>query len=151
MGTVGYIAFKALQLRRTVQDLFVGVQKVDFFVDKNSKQAVIQPIIEIVNPVGGQITISNIYGNLIDDKGNQYGIFQTGRFLLTKSTTLVKLPIKLNTVGTVVGLIDNIQNNRWPKLTMNYTISIAGGIIPIKNKITVDTSVLSKAVSWVTF
>jgi hypothetical protein len=105
--------------------------------------------VEIINPVGGQITISNIYGTLRDDKGNEYGIFQTGRFLLTRSTTLVKFPINLSTFGVVSGLIDNIQNNRYPKLTLSYTITIAGGLLPIRDKITFDTAVLSKAVNFV--
>jgi hypothetical protein len=149
VGTVGYLAFRALQLRRTVQDLFIGIQKVEFSFNRARGQGVITPIVEIINPVGGQITISNIYGTLRDDKGNEYGIFQTGRFLLTRSTTLVKFPINLSTFGVVSGLIDNIQNNRYPKLTLSYTITIAGGLLPIRDKITFDTAVLSKAVNFV--
>lgn len=148
VGTVGYLAFKALQLGRTAQDIFIGVQKVEFSFNKARGQGVITPIIEIINPVGGQLTISNIYGSLVDDRGNEYGIFQTGKFLLTKSTTLVKVPVNLSTFGVVSGLIDNIQGNRYPKLTMNYTIAVAGGLLPLRNKITFDTAILSKAVNW---
>jgi hypothetical protein len=84
------LAFRALQLRRAVQDLFIGVNKVEFKIDKPNRQVIIVPVIEIVNPVGGQLTISNIYGRLVDNRGNEYGIFQSGRFLLTSSTTLVR-------------------------------------------------------------
>jgi hypothetical protein len=148
VGTVGYLAFRALQLRRAVQDLFIGVNKVEFKIDKASRQAIVTPVIEIVNPVGGSLTISNIYGNLIDNRGNEYGIFQSGRFLLTSSTTLVKLPVKLSSIGTILAVIDNIQNNKFPVLTLNYTIAIAGGLIPIKDKITFDTAVIKRAVDF---
>ena len=148
VGTVGYLAFRALQLRRAVQDLFIGVNKVEFKIDKASRQAIVTPVIEIVNPVGGSLTISNIYGNLIDNRGNEYGIFQSGRFLLTSSTTLVKLPVKLSSIGTILAVIDNIQNNKFPVLTLNYTIAIAGGLSPIKDKITFDTAVIKRAVDF---
>jgi hypothetical protein len=149
VGTVGYLAFRALQLRRAVQDLFIGVNRVEFKIDKASRQAIITPVIEIINPVGGSLTISNIYGNLIDNRGNEYGIYQSGRFLLTNSTTLVALPVKLSSIGTVLGVIDNIQNNKFPVLTLNYTIAIAGGLIPIKDKITFDTAVIKRAVDFI--
>lgn len=149
VGTVGYLAFRALQLRRAVQDLFIGVNKVEFRIDKPSRQAIITPVIEIVNPVGGSLTISNIYGNLIDNRGNEYGIYQSGRFLLTSSTTLVRLPVKLSSIGTILGVIDNVQNNKFPVLTLNYTIAIAGGLIPIKDKITFDTAVIKRVVDFV--
>lgn len=149
VGTVGYLAFRALQLRRAVQDLFVGLQKVEFKLDKGQRQAIVTPVIEIVNPVGGSLTISNIYGNLVDDRGNQYGIFQSGQFLLTSSTTIVRLPVRLNSIGSVLAIIDNIQNNKYPVLTLNYTIAIAGGLIPIKNKITFDTAVVKRVVDFV--
>jgi hypothetical protein len=149
VGTVGYLAFRALQLRRAVQDLFIGVNRVEFKIDKASRQAIITPVIEIINPVGGSLTISNIYGNLIDNRGNEYGIYQSGKFLLTNSTTLVGLPVKLSSIGTVLGVIDNIQNNKFPVLTLNYTIAIAGGLIPIKDKITFDTAVIKRAVDFI--
>lgn len=149
VGTVGYLAFRALQLRRAVQDLFIGVNKVEFRIDKPSRQAIITPVIEIVNPVGGSLTISNIYGNLVDNRGNEYGIYQSGRFLLTSSTTLVRLPVKLSSIGTILGVIDNVQNNKFPVLTLNYTIAIAGGLIPIKDKITFDTAVIKRVVDFV--
>jgi hypothetical protein len=149
VGTVGYLAFRALQLRRAVQDLFIGVNRVEFKIDKASRQAIITPVIEIINPVGGSLTISNIYGNLIDNRGNEYGIYQSGKFLLTNSTTLVALPVKLSSIGTILAVIDNIQNNKFPVLTLNYTIAIAGGLIPIKDKITFDTAVIKRAVDFV--
>lgn len=149
VGTVGYLAFRALQLRRAVQDLFIGVNKVEFRIDKPSRQATITPVIEIVNPVGGSLTISNIYGNLVDNRGNEYGIYQSGRFLLTSSTTLVRLPVKLNTIGTILAVIDNVQNNKFPVLTLNYTIAIAGGLIPLRDKITFDTAVIKRVVDFV--
>jgi len=148
VGTVGYLAFRALQLRRAVQDLFIGVNRVEFKIDKASRQAIITPVIEIINPVGGSLTISNIYGNLIDNRGNEYGIYQSGKFLLTNSTTLVALPVKLSSIGTILAVIDNIQNNKFPVLTLNYTIAIAGGLIPIKDKITFDTAVIKRAVDF---
>lgn len=149
VGTVGYLAFRALQLRRAVQDLFIGVNNVEFRIDKPSRQAIITPVIEIVNPVGGSLTISNIYGNLIDNRGNEYGIFQSGKFLLTSSTTLVRLPVKLSSIGTILAVIDNVQNNKYPVLTLNYTIAIAGGLLPIRDKITFDTAVIKRAVNFV--
>jgi len=148
VGTVGYLAFRALQLRRAVQDLFIGINKVEFKIDKASRQAIVTPVIEIVNPVGGSLTISNIYGRLVDNRGNEYGIYQSGKFLLTNSTTLVRLPIKLSTMGTILAVIDNIQNNKYPVLTLHYTISIAGGLIPIKDKLTFDTAVIRRAVDF---
>ena len=149
VGTVGYLAFRALQLRRAIEDLFIGVNNVEFKIDKPNRQAIIIPVIEIINPVGGSLTISNIYGKLTDNRGNEYGIYQSGRFLLTNSTTLVKLPIKLNSIGTILAVIDNIQNNKFPVLTLTYTISVAGGLIPIKDKITFDTAVIKRAVDFV--
>ena len=149
VGTVGYLAFRALQLRRAVQDLFIGINKVEFKIDKASRQAIVTPVIEIINPVGGSLTISNIYGKLTDNRGNEYGIYQSGKFLLTNSTTLVALPVKLSSIGTVLGVIDNIQNNKFPVLTLNYTIAIAGGLIPIKDKITFDTAVIKRAVDFI--
>jgi hypothetical protein len=149
VGTVGYLAFRALQLRRAVQDLFIGVNRVEFKIDKASRQAIITPVIEIVNPVGGSLTISNIYGKLTDNRGNEYGIYQSGKFLLTNSTTLVALPVKLSSIGTILAVIDNIQNNKFPVLTLTYTISIAGGLIPIKDKITFDTAVIKRAVDFI--
>jgi hypothetical protein len=149
VGTVGYLAFRALQLRRAVQDLFIGVNKVEFKIDKSSRQAVITPVIEVVNPVGGQLTISNIYGRLVDNRGNEYGIYQSGRFLLTSSTTLVRLPVRLNSIGTILAVIDNVQNNKFPVLTLHYTIAIAGGLLPIRDKITFDTAVVKRAVDFV--
>jgi hypothetical protein len=148
VGTVGYLAFRALQLRRAVQDLFIGVNRVEFKIDKPNRQAIITPVIEIVNPVGGSLTISNIYGKLTDNRGNEYGIYQSGKFILTNSTTLVALPVKLSTIGTILAVIDNIQNNKFPVLTLTYTISIAGGLIPIKDKITFDTAVIKRAVDF---
>jgi len=148
VGTVGYLAFRALQLRRAVQDLFIGINKVEFKIDKASRQAIVTPVIEIVNPVGGSLTISNIYGRLVDNRGNEYGIYQSGKFLLTNSTTLVRLPVKLSTMGTILAVIDNIQNNKYPVLTLHYTISIAGGLIPIKDKLTFDTAVIKRAVDF---
>jgi hypothetical protein len=148
VGTVGYLAFRALQLRRAVQDLFIGINKVEFKIDKASRQAIVTPVIEIVNPVGGSLTISNIYGRLVDNRGNEYGIYQSGKFLLTSSTTLVRLPVKLSTMGTILAVIDNIQNNKFPVLTLHYTISIAGGLIPIKDKLTFDTAVIRRAVDF---
>jgi hypothetical protein len=148
VGTVGYLAFRALQLRRAVQDLFIGINKVEFKIDKASRQAIVTPVIEIVNPVGGSLTISNIYGRLVDNRGNEYGIYQSGKFLLTSSTTLVRLPVKLSTMGTILAVIDNIQNNKYPVLTLHYTISIAGGLIPIKDKLTFDTAVIRRAVDF---
>ena len=149
VGTVGYLAFRALQLRRAVQDLFIGVNRVEFKIDKPSRQAIITPVIEIVNPVGGQLTISNIYGRLVDNRGNEYGIFQSGRFLLTSSTTLVPLPVRLNSIGTILAVIDNVQNNKFPVLTLHYTIAIAGGLLPIRDKITFDTAVVKRAVDFI--
>ena len=148
VGTVGYLAFRALQLRRAIEDLFIGVNNVEFKIDKPNRQAIIIPVIEIINPVGGSLTISNIYGKLTDNRGNEYGIYQSGKFLLTNSTTLVRLPIKLNSIGTILAVIDNIQNNKFPVLTLTYTISVAGGLIPIKDKITFDTAVIKRAVDF---
>ena len=148
VGTVGYLAFRALQLRRAIEDLFIGVNNVEFKIDKPNRQAIIIPVIEIINPVGGSLTISNIYGKLTDNRGNEYGIYQSGKFLLTSSTTLVRLPVKLSTMGTILAVIDNIQNNKFPVLTLTYTISIAGGLIPIKDKLTFDTAVIKRAVDF---
>ena len=44
--------------------------------------------------------------------------------------------------------MDAVTKNKWPKLTLNYTISLAGGIIPIKNKIVFDTGAIKKAINY---
>lgn len=144
----GYLLFKGLQLRQTAKDILINIKSVQFDVNKRELSLSIVPVVEIINPVGGSITISNIYGNLVDAQGYQYGTFQSGRFTLQRSTTLVKLPIRITNFTAIPGIIDAIQNNRWPKFTMNYTISMVGGVVPIKNKITFDTSVIQRAINW---
>ena len=102
----------------------------------------------IVNPVGGTVNISNIYGSLNDDSGNVFGYFQTGPVTVQSGSVLVKIPIIVNGLNSFLAIMDAVTNNKWPKLTINYTISLAGGIIPIKNKIVFDTSVIQKAINY---
>ena len=144
----GYLLFRGLQLRQTAKDILINVKGIEFKASAKELSLTIIPVIEIINPVGGSITINNIYGNLVDDQNYQLGTFQSGKFTLQKSTTLVKLPIRITNFTAIPSIIDAIQSNRYPKLTMNYTISLAGGIIPIKNKLTFDTAVVKKVINW---
>ena len=145
----GYLLFRGLQLRQTAKDILINIKGVEFNANRRDMALTITPVVEIINPVGGSITISNIYGNLVDAQGYQYGTFQSGRFTLQRSNTLVKLPIRITNFTAIPGIINAIQNNSWPKFTMNYTISLVGGVVPIKNKITFDTGIIQKAVNWI--
>ncbi len=145
----GYLLYRGLQLRRTAKDILVSVVGIKFDFDQVNKQAIIKPIIQIINPVGGRLTISNLYGNILDAEGYQYGTFQTGTFTLTRPQQNVEVPIRLDNFSGYLALQDAIQNNRWPKYTMNYTIALTGGLIPLRNKITFDSSSLKPFVSWI--
>jgi len=90
-----------------------------------------------------------MYGNIVDGKQYQYGTFQTGSFVLSKAQQNVEIPIRIDNVSTVLALTDAIQNNRYPKLTLNYTIGLTGGILPIRSKVTFDTSSLQSVINWV--
>lgn len=145
----GYLLFRGLQLRQTAKDLLVSVVGIKFDFDRVNKQAIIKPIVQIVNPVGGRLKIANMYGNIVDSKQYQYGTFQTGSFVLSKAQQNVEIPIRIDNVSTVLALTDAIQNNRYPKLTLNYTIGLTGGILPIRSKVTFDTSSLQSVINWV--
>lgn len=149
VGGAGYLLYRGLQLRQTAKDLLVSVVGVEFDFDRQNFQAIIKPKLQIVNPVGGRLKIANLYGNIVDTKGYQYGTFQTGTFTLSKPQQVVAIPIRIDNWSTGSALIDAIQNNRYPKLTLNYTIGLTGGIIPIKNKVTFDTSALKPFVNWI--
>jgi hypothetical protein len=149
VGGAGYLLFRGLQLRQTAKDLLVSVVGIKFDFDRVNKQAIIKPIVQIVNPVGGRLKVANLYGNLVDSKGYQYGTFQTGTFVLSRPQQNIEVPIRIDNVSTVLALTDAIQNNRYPKLTMNYTIGLTGGILPIRNKVTFDTSSLQSVINWV--
>lgn len=148
LGVGAYIVYKGLQLRQAAKDISVYIQGVDFDIFKTQKNIRIIPNMVIVNPIATSINISNIYGNLTDDSGNVFGYFQTGPVTVQSGSVSVKIPIVVNGVNTFLAILDAVTANKWPKLTISYTISLAGGIIPIKNKITFDTGVLKKAINY---
>ena len=145
----GYLLFRGLQLRQTAKDLLISVVGVGFDFDKVNFQAIIKIKVQIINPVGGRLKVANLYGNIVDTKNYQYGTFQTGSFVLSKPQQVVTIPIRMDNVSTVSALINAVQNNRWPKLTLNYTVGLTGGILPLKNKLTFDTSSLAPVVNWI--
>ena len=145
----GYLLFQSLRLKRTADDLFISPKAIRFQFDRKEKLLVILVAVEIINPVGGTINVSNIYGRLLDQAGNELGAFQTGKFRLERSTTLVNVPIRIGNFGTALSLIDAVQNNRWPVFTMDYTIAMAGGILPIRDKMKFDTGAIKNFIDWV--
>ena len=148
LGVGAYLVYKALQLRQAAKDISVYIQGISLDVYKTQKNFRIIPNMVIVNPIATSIEISNIYGNLTDDQGNVFGYFQTGPVTVKSGSVLVKIPIIVNGLNSFLAIMDAVTNNKWPKLTLNYTISLVGGIIPIKSKITFDTGAIKKAISY---
>jgi hypothetical protein len=148
LGVGAYIVYKGLQLRQAAKDIQVYIQGVDFDIFKTQKNIRVIPTMVIVNPIATSIKISNIYGNLTDDQGTVFGYFQTGPVTVQSGSVSVKIPIIVNGLNSFLTVIDAVTNNKWPKFTINYTISLAGGIIPIKSRITFDTSVVKKAINY---
>ena len=56
----GYLLFRGLQLRQTAKDIMINVKGIQFDADWKGLSLTIIPIIELINPVGGSITINNI-------------------------------------------------------------------------------------------
>ena len=148
VGVGAYLVFKSLQLRQTVKNIQVYIQGVRFDIFKTAKNLKIIPKMVIVNPIGSVINISNIFGTLTDDQGNTFGYFQTGAFTVKSGSVSVEIPIIVNGLNAFSAISDALTSSKWPKLTLNYTISLAGGILPIKQKITFDTAVVQKAINW---
>lgn len=148
VGVGAYLVYKSLQLRQTVQNIQVYIQGIRLDVFKTAKNLKVIPKMVIVNPVGAVVNISNIYGTLTDDSGNVFGYFQTGPVTVKSGSVMVEIPIIVNGLNSFLAIMDAITNNKWPKLTLNYTISLAGGIIPIKSKITFDTGSIQKAINY---
>lgn len=148
LGVGAYLVYKGLQIRQAAKDISVYIQGVDFDIFKTQRNIRIIPNMVIVNPIATSIKISNIYGNLTDDSGNVFGYFQTGPVTVQSGSVAVKIPIVVNGVNTFLAILDAVTSNKWPKLTINYTISLAGGIIPIKSKITFDTGSIKKAINY---
>jgi hypothetical protein len=148
VGVGAYLVYKGLQLRQAAKDVSVYIQGIDLDVFKTQKNFRIIPNMVIVNPIATSIRISNIYGNLTDDSGNVFGYFQTGPVTVQAGSVSVKIPIIVNGVNAFLSIMDAVTSNKWPKLTINYTISLAGGIIPIRSKITFDTGVLKKGINY---
>jgi hypothetical protein len=148
LGVGAYIVYKGLQLRQAAKDISVYIQGIDLDVFKTQKNFRIIPKMVIVNPISTSIDISNIYGNLTDDQGNVFGYFQTGPVTVKSGSVMVNIPIVVNGLNSFLAIMDAVTNSKWPKLTISYTISLAGGIIPIKNKITFDTGTIKKAINY---
>ena len=145
----GYLLFQSLKLKRTAQDLFISPKQVRFQFDRKERILVVLVTMEVINPVGGSIRISNLYGKLVDQANNELGTFQTGSFRLEKATTLINVPVRIGSFGTAISLMEAIQNNRWPVFTMNYTVAMAGGILPIRDKVSFDTGAIKNAIDWI--
>lgn len=148
LGIGAYILYKGLQLRQAAKDISVYIQGVSFDVFKTQKSLRIIPNMVIVNPIATSIKISNIYGKLTDDSGNVFGYFQTGPVTVNSGSVTVKIPIVVNGVNAFLAITDAVMNNKWPKLTISYTISLVGGIIPIKSQMTFDTGVIEKTINY---
>lgn len=148
VGVGAYLIYKSLQLRQTVKNIQVYIQGVRFDIFKTAKNLKIIPKMVIVNPVGSNIDISNIYGTLSDDQGNVFGYFQTGPIQIKGGSISVEIPIIVNGLNAFSAISDAITNSKWPKLTISYTISLAGGILPIKQKIVFDTGIIQKAINY---
>ena len=148
LGIGAYLLFKGLQLRQTVKNIQAYVQVIDFDIFKTQRNVKIIPNLIIVNPIGGVLNISNIFGTLTDESGNTFGRFQTGRVTISGGSVSVKIPIIINGLNAFLALTDAATNNKWPKLNLNYTISLAGGILPIRQTLTFDTAVIQKVINW---
>jgi len=148
VGVAGYYLFKGLQLRQTALNLQTYVQGIDFSFNKGASTVAVVPTLKIVNPVGSNIKVSNIWGTLADQNGNTIGYFQSGPVNIGPGSISVKLPIIINGLNAFLSLSDAVSNNKWPIFTLSYTIGLVGGILPIKGKMSLDTSVLQKAVFW---
>lgn len=148
VGVGAYLIYKGLQLRQAAKNIQVYIQGVDLDLYKTQKNFRIIPKMVIVNPIATSIDISNIYGNLVDSNGNNFGYFQTGAVKVVSGSVMVKIPIVVNGLSSFLSIMDAVTSSKWPKLTLNYTISLAGGVIPIKNKIVFDTASLQKAINY---
>lgn len=148
LGIGAYLLFKGLQLRQTVKNIQAYVQGIDFDIFKTQKNIRVIPNLIIVNPIGGVLNISNIFGTLTDDSGNTFGRFQTGAIRVTGGSVSVKVPIIINGLNAFLAITDAVENNKWPVLKLNYTISLAGGILPIQQSLTFKTAAIEKVINW---
>lgn len=148
LGVGGYLLFKGLQLRQTVKNIQAYIQGIDFDIFKTQRNVRIIPNMVIVNPIGGTLKISNIFGTLQDENGNTFGRFQTGPITIAGGSVSVKIPIIVNGLNAFLAITDAVTNSTWPKLKLNYTISLAGGILPLQQSITFDTGAIKKAINW---
>jgi hypothetical protein len=148
LGIGAYLLYRSLQLRQTVKNIQAYVQGIDVDIFKTQKNIRVIPNLVIVNPIGGVLNISNIFGTLTDESGNTFGRFQTGRITISGGSVSVKVPIIINGLNAFIAFTDAATNNKWPKLKLNYTISLAGGILPIRQTLTFDTAVIQKIINW---
>ena len=102
LGVGAYLLFKGLQLRQTFKSIEAYVQGIDFDFFKTQRNIRVIPNLVITNPVGGVLTINNIFGTLKDQKGNTFGRFQTGRVIIKGGSVSVKIPIIINGLFTRV-------------------------------------------------
>lgn len=148
LGVGAYLLFKGLQLRQTVKNIQAYVQGIDLDIFKTQRNVRVIPNLVIVNPIGGVLNITNIFGTLTDESGNTFGRFQTGRVTISGGSVSVKIPIIINGLNAFLAFTDAATNNKWPVLKLNYTISLAGGILPIRQTLTFDTGVIQKVINW---
>ena len=148
LGVGAYLLFKGLQLRQTVKNIQAYVQGIDFDIFKTQRNIRVIPNLIIVNPIGGVLNITNIFGTLTDDSGNTFGRFQTGAVRVTGGSVSVKVPIIINGLNAFLAITDAVENNKWPVLKLNYTIALAGGILPIQQSLTFKTATIEKAINW---
>lgn len=148
LGVGAYLLFKGLQLRQTVKNIQAYIQGIDFDIFKTQRNVRVIPNLVIVNPIGGTLNISNIFGTLEDESGNTFGRFQTGRITISGGSVSVKIPIIINGLNAFLALTDAATNNKWPVLKLNYTISLAGGVLPIRQTLKFDTGSIKKAINW---
>lgn len=146
VGFGAYLIYKSLRLRQAALNIHTDIKNVSFDFYRKSSNLTVTPQLVISNPIGATIQLSNIFGTLTDDKNNTLGYFQTGPVVVGSGNTYVNIPIIISGLNTFLALSDAISTNKWPKLYINYTMSLIGGIFPIKDQVVIDTGSLPRAI-----
>lgn len=145
----GYFLFRGLQAKRSAENLVFNPVEVKFSFNRAQKKGIIYVAMEVINPVGEILTVNRIYGTVTDQNRNELGYFQTGRIVLRPGRNVITFAINLSTVGVFFTLTDGLTKNQYPKIRLNFTTVLAGGLIPVKDFIEFDTSAIKNAISWI--
>jgi hypothetical protein len=144
----GYFIFRGLQKKRSAENLFFNPVEVKFSLNRAERKGIIYVALEIQNPVGETLSVNRIYGTVTDQNNNELGYFQTGKITLKPGRNVVTIAINLATVGVFFALTEALSTNRWPKIRINFTTVLAGGLIPVKEFIEFNTADIKNAVTW---